>query len=121
MVKANPPVVVSICVVDAASSVVVTNVAAAVVVASAFVVAVASVDVVVVVVVDKSTVDNVVVVVDDGFDEVDVNFCVVFCVLVEVVGVAMTLFTANHVMRGGRLVSVVGRLLSWLCPRPPAI
>jgi hypothetical protein len=117
LVKANPSVVVSICVVDATSSVVVTNVAAAVVVASA--VAVASVTVVVVVVVDKSAVDNVVVVV--GFEDVDVNFCVVFCVLVEVVGVAMTLFTANHVERGGRLVSVVGRLLSWLCPRPPAI
>ncbi len=110
----------SICVVDATSSVVVPNFASAIVVASAFVVAVASVAVVVVVV-DKSAVDNVVVVVDDGFDEVDVNFCVVFCVLVEVVGVAMTLFTANQVERGGRLVSVVGRLLSWLCPRPLAI
>ncbi len=110
----------SICVVDAASSVVVTNVAAAVVVASTFVVAVASVDVLVVVV-DKSAVDNVVVVVVVGFEDVDDNFCVVFCVLVEVVGVAMTLFTANQVERGGRLVSVVGRLLSWLCPRPPAI
>ncbi len=119
MVKANPSVVVSICVVDAASSVDVTNVV--VVVASAFVVAVASVAVVVVVVVDKSAIDNVVVVVDDGFDEVDDNFCVVFCVLVEVVGVAMTLFTANQVESGGRLVSVVGRLFSWLCPRPPAI
>jgi hypothetical protein len=119
LVKANPSVVVSICVVDATSSVVVTNVV--VVVASAFVVAVASVAVVVVVVVDKSAVDNVVVVFVVGFEEVDVNFCVVFCVLVEVVGVAMTLFTANHVERGGRLVSVVGRLLSWLCPRPPAI
>jgi hypothetical protein len=120
LVKANPSVVVSICVVDATSSVVVTNVAAAVVVAAAFFVVVASVAVVVVVV-DKSAVDNVVVVVVVGFEDGDVNFCVVFCVLVEVVGVAMTLFTANHVESGGRLVSVVGRLLSWLCPRPPAI